>query len=186
MARALPDPRVVARVAGSALLTLAAVVGVIAVLAVAAGAVFGIRPVVVVSGSMEPVLPVGSMVFVRTVPADTVHVGDIVTTERSDGVKELITHRVVSATTSGDKTVLRLRGDANAAEDPFPYTVSSVGGYVFDVPWVGTISLVARTPLGLAAIGLYALTLVLLILFGRTRRAASPPPSARHRGAEAA
>lgn len=151
------------------MLTVAAIIGVVAVVAVAAGAIFGIRPVVVISGSMETKLPVGSMVFAREVPASSVSEGDIVTTQRQDGADGLITHRVVSADTSGTTTTLRLRGDANATNDPLPYVAQRVGIYQFHLPWVGTLALAARTPFGLTAIGLYVVALLAIMIVGRRR-----------------
>ena len=159
---------------GSVMLTFAAIVGVAAVVAVAGSALLGVQPVVVISGSMEPTLPVGSMVFAQEVPASTVRVGDIVTTQRQDGANGLITHRVVSAETTGTTTTLRLRGDANATDDPLPYQAKTIGTYVFHVPFAGTIALAARTPFGLTAIGLYVIALVALIVVGRPRADARP------------
>ena len=163
---------------GSLLLTFSAVVGVIAIVAVAVCAIFGLRPVVVISGSMEPELPVGSMVFYRTVPAKDVAVGDIVTVPRSDGAAGLITHRVKQATTKDGVTTLRLKGDANATEDPLPYVVTSVGEFVGRIPLAGTIALAARTPLGIAAVATYVAALIAVIVFGRRR----PQPGSRTRG----
>ncbi|GAB3575623.1 hypothetical protein GCM10027406_07420 [Leifsonia lichenia] len=165
------------------MLTLAAIVGVAAVVAVAGSALLGVQPVVVISGSMEPTLPVGSMVFAQEIPASTVRVGDIVTTQRQDGAKGLITHRVVSVKTTGTTTTLRLRGDANASEDPLPYVASSVGKYLFHVPWAGTLALAARTPFGLTAIGVYVIALVALVIVGRPRPAARPADAAAARAA---
>lgn len=166
---------------GSALLTFSAVLGVVAIVTVAVCAVLGLRPVVVISGSMEPTLPVGSLIFYRTVPATQVVTGDIVTVPRQDGGTGLITHRVKQVTTKGDVTTLRLKGDANASEDPLPYVVSSVGSFVGVIPVAGTIALAARTPLGIAAVATYVAALVAVIVFGRRQKAPS-----RRRGARRA
>lgn len=163
---------------GSALLTFSAVLGALAIVTVAVCAVFGLRPVVVISGSMEPTLPVGSLIFYRTVPATEVVKGDIVTVPRQDGAQGLITHRIKEITTKDGVTTLRLKGDANATEDPLPYVVSSVGSFVGVIPVAGTIALAARTPLGIAAVATYVAALVAVIVFGRRREKA---PS-RHKG----
>ena len=167
---------------GSALLTFSAVLGAVAIVTVAVCAVFGLRPVVVISGSMEPTLPVGSLIFYRTVPATEVAKGDIVTVPRQDGGTGLITHRIKELTTKGGVTTLRLKGDANATEDPLPYVVSSVGSFVGVIPVAGTIALAARTPLGIAAVATYVAALVAVIVFGRRREKAPP----RHNGARRA
>ncbi|MEY9953721.1 signal peptidase I [Leifsonia sp. EB34] len=169
---------------GSALLTVSAILGAVAIVTVAVCAVFGLRPVVVISGSMEPTLPVGSLVFYRTVPAADVVKGDIVTVPRQDGGTGLITHRVKEVTTKGDVTTLRLKGDANATPDPLPYVVSSVGSFVGVIPVAGTIALAARTPLGIAAVATYVAALVAVIVFGRRRPAARKRRQAGHLPAE--
>ena len=53
---------------------------------------FGYTPFAVLSGSMEPELPVGSMVFVRQVEPTDIAVGDNATFYRSDGA--VVTHQV--------------------------------------------------------------------------------------------
>ncbi|CAM5300257.1 signal peptidase I [Leifsonia shinshuensis] len=164
---------------GSVLLTLSAVAGAIAIVAVIVCAVAGMRPVVVISGSMEPTLPVGSLVFYRTVPAADARPGEIVTVPRQDGGTGLITHRVVSTTTTPAGTTLRLKGDANKTEDPLPYHVTSLGAYVGNVPVAGTVALAARTPLGIAAVGTYVAVMVGVIVFGRRREG---PARSRTRG----
>lgn len=185
--RSEPPRRSLWQLLGSLLLTFSAALGVIAIAAVAVCAIFGLRPVVVISGSMEPKLPVGSMVFYRTVPAQEVAVGDIVTVPRSDGAAGLITHRVKQATTKGGVTTLRLKGDANSTEDPLPYVVTSVGEFVGQIPVAGTIALAMRTPLGIAAVATYVAALIAVIVFGRRRtkpvsgrkgRRAAPPIAA--------
>ena len=178
--------RTVWRLLGSLLLTSSAVLGVVAIVAVAACAIFGLRPVVVISGSMEPKLPVGSMVFYRTVPAAQVAVGDIVTVPRTDGATGLITHRVTQATTKDGVTTLRLKGDANTTEDPLPYVVTSVGAFVGRIPVAGTIALAARTPLGIAAVATYVAALIAVIVFGRRRPKPEKRPTGLRRAGTAA
>ena len=53
---------------------------------------FGYMPFAVLSGSMEPELPVGSMVFVHQVDPTNIAVGDNATFYRSDGA--VVTHQV--------------------------------------------------------------------------------------------
>jgi signal peptidase I len=116
-----------ARRAQRLLLDLAAVVGVLSLLAVAACLALGVRPAVVVSGSMAPGIPVGAVTLARTVPAESVAVGDVVTVPRTDG-RGLVTHRVIeTAPGTGGATTLRLQGDANTEPDALPYTVTEVG-----------------------------------------------------------
>ncbi|MBW0254835.1 signal peptidase I [Cellulomonas sp. PS-H5] len=140
-----PAPRALLA-AQRVLLDVAAVVGVVSLLAVAACLLLGVRPAIVLSGSMSPAIPVGALTLARTVPADTVEVGDVVTVPRHerDG---LVTHRVVQVTpagtaagTAGGPAVqLRLQGDANDEPDALPYTVTEAGRVLWSVPQLGRV-----------------------------------------------
>lgn len=128
------------RFAQRAVLNVAAVLGTISIVVSVLCLLFGIRPAVVISGSMEPGIPVGSLTVARTVPAEQVQVGDVVTVPRvnADG---LVTHRVVSTAPADDgrSTVLELQGDANRDPDLLPYVVTDVGHVLATVPGVGTL-----------------------------------------------
>ena len=133
----------------SAILTIVAILGVLSVALVVLGIFSGIKPTIVISGSMEPELPVGSLALTRAVPASEVGRGDIVTAPRQDG-DGLVTHRVVGVESAPDGiTLLTLRGDANDADDPSPYPVREVGEHVMTVPYMGHLALFLRTPFGL-------------------------------------
>lgn len=161
--------------ARSVFLTLFAGLGVVCILVFAGSLVFGVKPLVVISGSMEPTVPVGSVAFTRAQPADEVAVGDIVTVERPRNLG-LITHRVVSVEPGDDGTTqLVLRGDANTVDDPEPYTVTSAGRYLGHVPGLGSLALVLQTRGGLVLAGGVALFLLAVFLFD-PRRTDSPEP----------
>lgn len=152
------------RVVRSVLLTLAAVVGAACLVVVGVSLVLGMRPVVVISGSMAPTLPVGAVVLARSVPASDVRVGDIVTVERTRGLG-LITHRVVAATEAGDGAwSLELQGDANTTPDAEPYVVTTAAVHVAHVDGVGHLVLGLRTPAGLAVAVAAMAALVALFL----------------------
>ena len=74
----------------------------------------------VVTGSMEPTMPVGSILICRDTPIDDIREGDIVCFRSmgSAGVGKIITHRVVAVLQNGDgETLLETRGDANLSAD---------------------------------------------------------------------
>lgn len=122
----------------------------------------GVRPEIVVSGSMEPTLPTGSLVLAQPVPADQLAVGDVVSVERPEG-RGLVTHRVVSVTDAAHgHRELTLKGDANATADPVTYTVAEAGRVVWSMPLVGAWLSMLKTPAGL---GILAVALVALLLF---------------------
>lgn len=120
------------------LLTVLAVLGLVVTGLTVAASVVGLRPLVVRSGSMEPMIQTGGMVLVRAVPAADVRVGDVVAVQRPDGIR--VTHRVLSARLEGARVVLQLKGDANDAPDPDPVAVTGAGRVVWAVPLVGRLS----------------------------------------------
>ena len=112
---------------------------------------FGTGAAVVMSGSMEPTLSKGDLIFVRK--AEELHTGDIVVYQ-SDNM--LVVHRII--TLYGDTVVTQ--GDANNAADD-PIDVSQVKGVVrFHVPYVGTVLEAIKTPMGTLVTLLLAFALV--------------------------
>lgn len=106
------------------------------VIAIAGIRLIGITPYAVISGSMEPNIPVGSMVYVT--PSDTGEyaVGDVVTYKSAAGAH--VTHRVVEVNNT-DRSVI-VKGDANENVDAAPVPLASiVGKTIFSVPGMGYI-----------------------------------------------
>src|SRR4051812_23531240 len=67
----------------------------------------------VVSGSMQPTLPLGSLVVVLPRDADAVRVGDVITFSPPGDDTRRVTHRIVDLQGSGDQLRVHTRGDAN-------------------------------------------------------------------------
>lgn len=149
----------------SVVLTLGAVLGIVCILAFAVSFLFGVRPLVVISGSMEPSIPVGSVVFTAQVPASEVKEGSIVTVDRPRNLG-LVTHRLVTSVEQSPGTYeFTLKGDANSKEDPEPYKVITVGKYVWHIVGLGYLAAFLQSQSGLiiaAAIGLALLAVFML------------------------
>ena len=112
----------------------------------------GWRPVVLLSDSMAPGAPAGSLLLVRPVTPDDVEVGDVVTVPL--GGDGRVTHRVVALEELDGTTWARLRGDANDVPDPGRVALEpSTLRVVAVVPGVGRV-LAAGNPLLLAGLGL--------------------------------
>ncbi|WP_169337842.1 signal peptidase I [Propionicicella superfundia] len=148
----------------SVILTLAAALGVVCLVAFGVSFLVGVRPLVVISGSMEPAIPTGSVVFTRTVPAAELAVGDVVTVERPR-VGGLVTHRIV-AMEPGDSGSyeLTLQGDANRTPDSSTYTVSEAGRYMWHVPYLGNVALVLQSRGGILTVVAAGLLLIAVFL----------------------
>ena len=136
--------RIALRVIGLAVASGAAI-GIVATMLFAA---LGLTPRIVVSGSMEPGLPIGSVVVSERVDATAVSVGDVVTTDRFNG-PGTVTHRVVDVALGSSQTVLTLKGDANGGVDREPYEVREVGVMRLAIPYVGLPQLCAQDLLGI-------------------------------------
>lgn len=98
-------------------------------------------PLTILSGSMEPNLPVGSLAVVRPVDPGEIRLGDIVTYLPNPEDPTAVTHRVVGIDTHQDGTrTFTLQGDANASPDD-PVQEHQVRGTVsYAVPWLGHVN----------------------------------------------
>lgn len=146
-------------VARSAFLWVAAIIGVACILLFLASMLFGIRPQIVVSGSMEPQIPTGALVLTSDVAAADLRVGDVVTVPVRNG-GGLVTHRIVAIEPIDHGVRLTLQGDANAAPDPDTHDVAHAGRVVATIPYVGFVATMIRTPFGIAGIVLFAAAVV--------------------------
>lgn len=105
----------------------------------------GSRALIVLSGSMEPHLSVGSAAIVRERPVDQIVAGDVITytdrdLETAQARATVITHRVVSVE-SGDRGLMFVtKGDANEEIDSRPVLAADVQGVLwYRVPAVGLV-----------------------------------------------
>lgn len=78
----------------------------------------GATPYTVLTGSMEPHYPPGTLVVARPVDPADVRAGDVVTVQLESGRRDYVTHRVVRVehTLTGD-VLFRTQGDANQVAD---------------------------------------------------------------------
>lgn len=89
----------------------------------------------VVSGSMEPAIPVGSVIYVETLRAEDVAEGDVIAFH---GGSSVIAHRVVKNRVGEGEFITK--GDANREEDmePVPYN-SVIGKVERHIPALGIV-----------------------------------------------
>jgi signal peptidase len=94
-------------------------VGAVVTLAVLLPRIAGATPYTVMTGSMEPALPPGTLVVVRPVRPAAIGVGTVITYQLRSGEPTVVTHRVVAVREGRDGTPeFRTQGDANPAPDP--------------------------------------------------------------------
>lgn len=107
----------------------------------AGGRLIGLRPYVVLSGSMEPAYHVGSLICVKSMDCKELEIGDPVT--YTIGKDMVVTHRIIdilAAEEDSDQLQFITKGDAN--EIPDGAAVSSkhvIGSPIFTIPYLGYV-----------------------------------------------
>jgi len=144
---------------------LIAIVVLLALLIVGAR-IFGLEVFTVLSGSMEPEYPVGSLIYVQKVDYRELKSGDVITFMLDE--KTVATHRIVEVLPDeNDPSVLRFRtkGDANNIEDGTPIHYKNVlGSPVFMIPLLGYVANYIQNPPGFY-ITISAAAVLLILVF---------------------
>lgn len=110
---------------------------------------FGYSMFRVLTGSMEPELPVGSMVIVKRVGAEEVKIGDIITFFSTDPTLQggVNTHRVIDIDNSGMDILFTTKGDANQFKDEYGAVGSNlIGVVIYCSKFLGTAVRLASNP----------------------------------------
>lgn len=123
--------------------------------------IFGIEIYGILTGSMDPACPTGSLVYVKSVNPESLQEKDIVTFQKGNLV---ITHRVVK--NDVQKEELITKGDANNANDMQPVAYEQIKGKVaLTVPLLGYLALRLNSAAGISVcVIILALGLMLWVL----------------------
>ena len=168
-------PRVAHLLLAAAQLVITVLVGA-ALLTVLAGVTptyFGAESFVVLSGSMEPHIHVGSLAVVRPVRAGQLQPGDVITYRTPNQPDVVITHRLIAVERDeAGRQRFRTKGDANTGEDLVSVDSAAVlGKVVYAVPYAGFLVEFSKTARGrLLFIILPAALLAVDFLRSRARR----------------
>jgi signal peptidase len=114
----------------------------------------------VYTGSMEPAIPVGSIVIIKPANPDTLKIGDIICFKVETEYPTTVTHRIIDITNEGFKT----KGDAN--EDPDQWIVKKenvIGKVIAIIPLIGYLGYFVRTPIGFILLILIPATILIII-----------------------
>jgi len=144
----------------------------------------GLRPMCVLSGSMEPTYHVGSLIYVKPCAPEDVQVGDPITFVVNEDL-DVVTHRVVSI--DAENQHFYTKGDANDAPDGAPvYFKNLIGRPVFTIPYLGYVSNWVSNPPGMYLAIALALVLIILTFLPDMLRKASEADArdAAHRAAD--
>jgi signal peptidase len=152
---------------------------VVVTIAVLVPRIGGATPYVLLTGSMRPTMPPGTLVVVRPTPASHLGIGDVVTYQLRSGDPTVVTHRVVAVGRRGDGTpVFQTKGDANDVADAgWVRPVQVKGERWYAVPYLGYLTTLVTGQqrhvallVVVSALFLYAALMFLAALRDRLRR----------------
>ncbi len=125
-------------------LGLLAFVLLLAALVVVVPAVSGSTSYTILTSSMEPDLPPGTLVIVKPIDPVDIQIGTVVTYQLDSGDPAVVTHRVLEIqgpSLPGDDPSFITKGDANSAPDAQPVMAVQVRGAVwYSVPLIGWVN----------------------------------------------
>jgi signal peptidase len=145
----------------------------------------GSTPLAVLTPSMEPALPPGTLVVVRPTAPEDVHLGDVLTYQMRAGNPDVVSHRVVEIhhVSTGELEFVT-QGDNNAVPDSKPVTTPQIKGTVwYSVPFVGWTSILVGTygdwlaPLAGGLLLVYGAVQLISGTVGRVRRTREASPA---------
>ncbi len=136
--------------------------------------IFGFRLFYVVTGSMEPTLPVGSMLVVGE--SETYEVGDIITFySKEESIKgRANTHRIHAITEEDGVLCYITKGDANSIADTIPVTQEDVIGKMYlciNTSFIKDLMEILGTPMGFFLLILLPLLLVSVVCMKKFKKA---------------
>lgn len=114
----------------------------IGILVIVVPAATGSTPMTVLTSSMEPTYPPGTLVIVKPIDSQDIRIGDPITYQLESGKEAVVTHRVISITNTTDgSTTFTTQGDNNGAPDAAAVLPEQVKGKVwYSVPWIGYLN----------------------------------------------
>lgn len=120
---------------------------------------FGYKPFIVLSGSMETEIYKGDLVIVKNVDANTLKEKDIIAFRDKDDY--VVTHRIVEIKTNNGTKEFITKGDNNNSNDGGTVSLDKVEGkYISKISGFGNVLLVMQKPITLI------ITLILIIVIG--------------------
>ncbi len=131
--------------------------------------VFGYKPMIVLSGSMETSIHTGDLVFVKMVDTTILKKGDVIAFRNEEDT--VTTHRIVEIVFEDGKQYFKTKGDANNAEDTNLVAMEDVEGlYVGRIAKAGNFLMFMQKPMGLFIVLLVILVVGLLWLYIISKR----------------
>ena len=114
----------------------------VGILVIVVPAATGSTPMTVLTSSMEPTYPPGTLIIVKPIESQDIRIGDAITYQIESGQEAVVTHRVIAITNSTDGSMtFTTQGDNNGAPDAAAVIPDQLKGKVwYSVPWIGYLN----------------------------------------------
>lgn len=131
---------------------------------------FGYNIYNVLTSSMEPELPTGSMIYVKKCDPKALQKGDVITFRLNQATGLVETHRVMENDLNTQQ--ITTKGDANEQPDVTPVRYDRVvGKVVFKIPLLGIVSEKIQSPVGIGVcVGTFALAILMWTLADKMKK----------------
>jgi signal peptidase len=125
---------------------------------------------IVPTGSMEPTIHTGSLAFTSPVKTAEIKTGNIIAFVDPNNAKLTIIHRVAKITVLNKQVAFKTKGDNNNSQDIWTVPPPLVRGkFIFAIPYLGYISVNAKTPLGFGLMIVLPAILLMLLQIKRIK-----------------
>lgn len=134
----------------------------VAVLVVGIPLVTGASAYTISGRSMEPALPLGTLIVTEPVDPAEIAIGDTITYQLEPGEPAVATHRVVGFEFRGEERSFLTQGDANDSVDAEPVRAEQIRGRLwYSIPLLGWVNAAVSGP-----VRAFVLPVVVAALFG--------------------
>ena len=131
--------------------------------------VFGYKPFIVLSGSMENEIRIGDLIIVENTNPQKLVKGDVIAFR--DAENTVTTHRIIDIVESDGVTYFVTKGDNNNSQDQNLVEYQDVEGiYRFRIPAVGTILNSLASPMMIIIVVLSITVIFVLAFYASTKR----------------
>lgn len=131
--------------------------------------IFGYKPFIVLSGSMEPKISVGDLIIVKEVDPSKLKVNDVVAFR--DPENFVITHRIINVVEESNDICFETKGDNNNVQDEGLTCSDSIEGkYYSKISKIGNIILFIQNPLGFTIMMMLIFIICIFIYMFESRK----------------
>lgn len=125
---------------------------------------FGYKPLIVLTGSMEPTIHTGDLIFAKVKDSKELKEDDVISFRNEENT--VTTHRIIEIVDQDGKQYFKTKGDANNTEDLNLVAAEDVEGvYIGRIAKLGSFLMFMHKPMGLFIILLVILVVGLLVLY---------------------